>query len=396
MERSLKRLRTDYLDVLVWHDLHKEAEISNPEMAAFMEKMKKEGKARFTGFSAHGNMASLLKEAGRSGLHDVALVSYNFTHSKGLKEAVALAVRAGVGVVAMKTQAGGYKKEKMEGLNPHQAALRYVLRDPNVAAAVPGVTTLDQIEECAAVMGTTVSWGDRVRLAAYEVFLQGRTCTLCGGCSGECPLRGAPRRPAPGLDVSRQLRKRRGPGQGRGGLFRLFEGRPVRGMPFLQLCVQERARHEGENPMGTKPARSRARTGPILLILLTLVLSAFPGPVVRCGCAGSGRPSPPGAPGRLGEGQRASPVYEEDPLRARRRPGRPLPRLRIPGIGLRRLPGTWRIRPPDRVRSLRHGNGAPGLRGLFAAEDGGKARGRGVSIPPAMSGLFSSTRTDSS
>jgi uncharacterized protein len=187
VERSLKRLRTDYLDVLVWHDLHREAEITNPEMAGFMEKMKKEGKARFTGFSAHGNMASLLKEAGRSGLHDVALVSYNFTHAKGLKEAVALAARAGIGVVAMKTQAGGYKKEKMEGLNPHQAALRYVLRDPNVATAVPGVTTLDQIEECAAVMGTTVSWGDRVRLAAYGDFLQGRSCTLCGGCTGECP-----------------------------------------------------------------------------------------------------------------------------------------------------------------------------------------------------------------
>ena len=85
----------------------------------------------------------------------MALVSYNFTHSKDLKEAVAMAAKAGVGIVAMKTQAGGYTKEKMEGLTPHQAALKYILRDPNVAAAVPGVTAIEQIEECAAVMGAS-------------------------------------------------------------------------------------------------------------------------------------------------------------------------------------------------------------------------------------------------
>jgi predicted aldo/keto reductase-like oxidoreductase len=87
-----------------------------------MEKMKKEGKIRFSGFSSHSRMAPLLREAAQCGYHDVALVSYNFTHSKELKEAVAMAAKAGVGIVAMKTQAGGYTKEKMEGLNPHQAA----------------------------------------------------------------------------------------------------------------------------------------------------------------------------------------------------------------------------------------------------------------------------------
>jgi hypothetical protein len=102
-------------------------------------------------------MASLLREATKSNFHDVALVSYNFTHSKGLKEAVALAARSGIGIVAMKTQAGGYKKEKMGGLSPHQAALKYVLMDQNVSVAVPGVTTIEQIEKCAAVMGTSLS-----------------------------------------------------------------------------------------------------------------------------------------------------------------------------------------------------------------------------------------------
>ena len=158
-----------------------------PNSFEFMSKMKKEGKARFTGFSAHSNMASLLSEAAKSNFHDVALVSYNFTHSKKLKEAVALAAKSGIGIVAMKTQAGGYKKEKMGGLSPHQAALKYIMMDQNVSAAVPGVTTIEQIEECAAAMGASFSKGNLNELKQYQSFLQGRICTMCGGCIGECP-----------------------------------------------------------------------------------------------------------------------------------------------------------------------------------------------------------------
>jgi aryl-alcohol dehydrogenase-like predicted oxidoreductase len=187
VERSLRRLQTDYIDVLLWHDISSAKEVSDPKLFEFMTKMKKEGKARFTGFSAHSRMALLLKEVAKSSLHDVALVSYNFTHSKDLQEAVALAAKSGIGIVAMKTQAGGYKKERMGGLSPHQAALKYVLMDQNVSMAVPGVTTIEQIEECAAVMGTSFSKEDSKELKQYQSFLQGRICTMCGGCIGECP-----------------------------------------------------------------------------------------------------------------------------------------------------------------------------------------------------------------
>jgi aryl-alcohol dehydrogenase-like predicted oxidoreductase len=187
VETSLRKLRTDYLDVLVWHGHSTPEEVSDPNLFEFMSKMKKEGKTRFTGFATHRQMALLLREAAKSNLHDVAMVSYNFTHSKEMKEAIALAVKSGIGVIAMKTQAGGYKKEKMGGLNPHQAALRYVLMDQNISCAVPGVTTIDQIEECAAVMGTLFSKRDLSELNQYGFFVKGRVCTFCGGCKGECP-----------------------------------------------------------------------------------------------------------------------------------------------------------------------------------------------------------------
>ncbi|OGP90560.1 MAG: hypothetical protein A2157_07105 [Deltaproteobacteria bacterium RBG_16_47_11] len=187
VEKSLRRLQTDHIDVLVWHGHSSPEEVSDPNLFEFMSKMKKEGKVRFTGFSTHSHMASLLREAAKSNFHDVALVSYNFTHSKDLKEAVALASQSGIGIVAMKTKAGGYKKAKMGGLSPHQAALKYVLMDQSVSCAVPGVTTIEQIDECAGVMGTSLSKKNLEELKQYQSFLQGRICTLCGGCVGECP-----------------------------------------------------------------------------------------------------------------------------------------------------------------------------------------------------------------
>jgi len=187
LETSLRRLQTDYVDVLLAHSLTNAKQVSNPALIEFLQLMKKEGRARFTGFSSHSDMALLLREAAESNSHDVALVSYNFTHSKELKEAVASAAKSGIGVVAMKTQAGGYKAKDMSGLNPHQAALRYVLMDRHVSAAVPGVTTIEQIEQCTAVMGTALSRKDVDELRRYESHLQGRICTMCGGCIGECP-----------------------------------------------------------------------------------------------------------------------------------------------------------------------------------------------------------------
>lgn len=187
VETSLKSLRTDYVDVLLAHNLKTPNQVSEPAIVEFLRAMKKEGKARFTGFSSHANMASLLKAAAKVGGHDVALVSYNFTHANELKDAIALAAKSGIGVVAMKTQAGGYKAARMGGLSPHQAALKYVLMDRHVSTAVPGVTTIEQIEECVAVMGTAFSRGDSNSLQQYDSYLQGRICTMCGGCAGECP-----------------------------------------------------------------------------------------------------------------------------------------------------------------------------------------------------------------
>jgi len=70
-------------------------------------RFKKEGKARFVGFSTHSNQAALLTEAANMQFFDVVLTSYNFTMAgdKALEDAIALAASKGIGLIAMKTQA---------------------------------------------------------------------------------------------------------------------------------------------------------------------------------------------------------------------------------------------------------------------------------------------------
>lgn len=187
VETSLRRLQTDYVDVLLWHALERPEQVSSPAHLEFMNKLKKEGKIRFHGFSTHSNVAALLRESSKSNLHDVVEISYNFTRSNDLMEAVGKAAESGMGVVAMKTQAGGYKTEKIGTLTPHQAALKIVLSNRNISTAIPGVKTIEQINECVSVMGTELSLEDLQRLDKYGSTLRGRICTMCGGCVGTCP-----------------------------------------------------------------------------------------------------------------------------------------------------------------------------------------------------------------
>jgi len=187
IETSLRRLQTEYVDVLLWHAFEKPEEVSSKRHFDLMQELKKEGKVRFHGFSTHSNVANLLTEAAKSNLHDVVEISYNFTHSKELKEAVGKAAESGIGIVAMKTQSGGYKAEKIGTLTPHQAALKIVLTNKNISTAIPGVRTIEQINECVSVMGSELSGEDLQRLEKYGSALRGKICTMCGGCLGTCP-----------------------------------------------------------------------------------------------------------------------------------------------------------------------------------------------------------------
>jgi uncharacterized protein len=190
VEESLTELQTDYIDVIQLHNLSgKDKERAFiPEVREALVKLRQEGKVRFFGVTTHTDEAEVVNAVAGDPDHffDTVLVKYNFTSGKGVKEAIARAAEAGIGVVAMKTQAGGYQTAALGGVSPHQAALKWALMDTHVTAAIPGMKDLAQLKEDSAVMGLALTHRDEQILQRYGRAISPYYCRLCGHCEGLC------------------------------------------------------------------------------------------------------------------------------------------------------------------------------------------------------------------
>lgn len=189
MEKSLTRLQTDYVDVLFLHNITNPEWPLHEEMLGFCQKMKKIGKARFAGISFHTTGQTYVDTVDRTleaGFYDVFLATLNYKSPPAHIQALKRARHKGVGIVAMKTQAGGYKPEENISLNPHQAALKWVLDNQFVDCAIPGMVNRQQLAENAGVIGKKIGWSDRKTLAAYYDEVKDRYCLRCGSCTSSC------------------------------------------------------------------------------------------------------------------------------------------------------------------------------------------------------------------
>lgn len=186
VEASLTALNSDYIDILLLHALKRDDEVNNAEWMGLLAELKKAGKIRFAGFSTHSNMAALLRTAITNKFYDVVLTAYNFKADQDLALAISEASKAGIGVIAMKTQAGGYTEAATEGLNPHQAALKWALNHDGVSCAIPSMVTFEQLQENLAIMGEKFGWMDRKTLHRYGQAIDKKLCRLCGQCAGAC------------------------------------------------------------------------------------------------------------------------------------------------------------------------------------------------------------------
>lgn len=188
---SLSRLKMDYVDILYIHG------VTSPELLEYkpildtLKKLKKDGKIKFMGFSTHKNEAVLVEAAAASGNWDVVLTSYNFkqTYINELNIAIKKASAAGIGIVAMKTMAGGgfLDKEKTKPINS-TAALKWVLANPDVHTAIPGMTDFDQLDLNVKIMSdisiTDAEKKDLVIASAEK----GLYCTGCTKCIPACRM----------------------------------------------------------------------------------------------------------------------------------------------------------------------------------------------------------------
>jgi len=188
-DTSLKRLGLDYVDILYQHNvLARDQAVSKPVLEP-LQKIKKEGRARYIGVTTHGNEPEVIRGVIEAKVHDVVLTAYNFRqdHRDEVRKAIAEAASAGIGIVAMKTQAGAYwDKEKQHPINM-KAALKWVLNDTNVTTAVPGMTAFDQLEEDLTVMTDLTLTEQELKDLKADLH-GGLYCQHCRQCLPGCPL----------------------------------------------------------------------------------------------------------------------------------------------------------------------------------------------------------------
>jgi len=189
---SLERLGLDYVEILYLHNVsRREAVLFEPLMEA-LQKLKNQGKAKFIGITTHSNEPESIRAAVEAKIYDVVLTAYNFRkdYLTDLDKAIAEAAQAGLGIVAMKTQAGVYwDKEKQHPINM-KAALKWALNNPNIHTAIPGFTTFDQMELDLTVMeDLTLTEEEKKDLIQGDDIHAGLYCQHCERCVPQCPGR---------------------------------------------------------------------------------------------------------------------------------------------------------------------------------------------------------------
>jgi predicted aldo/keto reductase-like oxidoreductase len=211
LEASLRRLRTDRIDVYFNHAVNSVDRIANPEWPEFVALARKQGKIRWSGMSGHGGqLAECIEYALDHDLIDVMLVAHNFGQDPSftqrftarldfvavqpdLPRLMKKAREKDVGVIAMKTLRGARLNDmrpfETEGASYAQAAFRWVLAGPDVDALIVTMKSPEQIDEYLGASGAKrPTSADVSLLQRYEARNGATQCRYgCGACADACP-----------------------------------------------------------------------------------------------------------------------------------------------------------------------------------------------------------------
>ena len=194
VEASLRRLNTDYLDLVHIHAVNSIDRLMAPNIHEAFDRLKQQGKVRFIGVSSHTpDLETVMSHAVESERFDVIMVAYNFRNWPDLSDIFKRAKERGVGVVAMKTLKGA-KASQLADFTPTeresfaQAAFKWVLSNPDVSGLVVSMSTYNQIDEYLVASGQPVTPADVALLEKYERLVTRDYCRPgCGACLGACP-----------------------------------------------------------------------------------------------------------------------------------------------------------------------------------------------------------------
>jgi predicted aldo/keto reductase-like oxidoreductase len=164
LEKSLTSLGTDHVDCLLMRGIETPFEVKNtPEVFEAFELLKKQGKARFLGFSAHSDPAGVLDAAIDSGVYSMGMIAYHFLNHKWVDPVLAKAKKADFGVMAMKSSRvlqnpfnrRETQPERVKALNAlvpgdmtiFQKGFHWALQNPNLTGVVAGISNMEMAKE---------------------------------------------------------------------------------------------------------------------------------------------------------------------------------------------------------------------------------------------------------
>jgi len=215
VDERLKTLGVDQIDLFFIHgfgDHHSVDEaialITGKEFAAAADKVKKSGKVKFIGFSAHHrDRAPIMEAAAKAGIIDAIMTQYSpyipwLEKDSALNKALDVCHAKNVGLISMKQIAGKGFGDKPKGdilidvmkrapvlaekgLSPFQGLLHAIWTDERMTSVCTSMRNTDQIRENveAARRYEPLKVAEIMQIRDF-VLAQGPT--LCADCDGRC------------------------------------------------------------------------------------------------------------------------------------------------------------------------------------------------------------------
>jgi aryl-alcohol dehydrogenase-like predicted oxidoreductase len=159
LEDSLRRLRTDYLDLWQFHEINYDNDpdwvFERGGLRAALQ-AQRQGKVRFIGFTGHKAPAIHLAMLGKPYAWASSQMPINVmdAHYRSfLREVVPVCHAAGVGVIGMKSLGGGAKQGKIPKARPDLHApdlIHFALSQP-IASLVVGIESMAELDQDLAI-----------------------------------------------------------------------------------------------------------------------------------------------------------------------------------------------------------------------------------------------------
>lgn len=177
IDRSLKNLRTDYIDLYQVHNptMEQLAQVIAPggALEALLE-AKSAGKIRHIGLTAHA--MQVFESALDMDWVETFMFPYNIVENQG-EDLIRRCAGKNIGFIAMKPLAGG-------AIEDASLALRYIRANPSVSVVIPGMAEEGELAQNLAAMNdlSPLSEEELTRMEAIRKILGTQFCRRCNYC----------------------------------------------------------------------------------------------------------------------------------------------------------------------------------------------------------------------